>query len=283
MDLLRKSGVCDCHSHVFGPFSQFPLSESRTFDPPESLIQALENVWSSMGIERAVLVQGSAHGRDPRAMLDAISRSPATRRGVVLLDADTSEERLTALHNQGVRAIRFNWIRHLLGSDTRTPDERLADAATLIEKIAPLNWHVEIHIDIEDLEIAEHLPVPTGMPVVIDHMARIDMSSNSGLEQLKKLLCLLENDRFWVKVSGADRLASKSELLEVAIQPVREILSCAADRCVWGLDWPHVNLPRKRRDGELAEVLQRAAGGDDLLELILVTNPAKLYGFATCE
>jgi predicted TIM-barrel fold metal-dependent hydrolase len=279
MDFLKEFGACDCHSHVFGPFSRFMLSDQRTFDPPESPISALEEVWSSLGIERAVLVQGSAHGNDPSALLDAIARSPANRRGVVLLGPGTSERQLAGLRAQGVRGVRFNWIRHLLGRDTQTPEQRLAAAARLAEEIAPFKWHVEIHLDADDLDMAERIPVPAGMPVVIDHMARIDMSKDAAPAQIKKLLRLLESERFWVKVSGADRLALNSESLSVAIQPMRELFTHAADRCIWGLDWPHVNLSRKRSDMELAENLRNAAGGDDVLKLVLVKNPAKLYGF----
>jgi predicted TIM-barrel fold metal-dependent hydrolase len=279
MKLSTQFGACDCHSHVFGPFEQFPLSAARTFDSPESPIEELEKVWDSIGIDRSVLVQGSTHGDDHRALLAALARSPQTRRGVALLKSDVSAERLAELHDLGVRAVRFNWIRHLLGSDGRSERERLTDAAALLEKISASEWHVEIHIDIADLDMVTRLNVPDHMPVVIDHMARIDLSAPDASAQLAKLLRVLEGDSFWVKVSGGDRLAVKCVDLECAIYPMHEIIQSAPDRCVWGLDWPHVNLTAKRSDLALSNLLLEAAGDESALERVLIHNPAKLYGF----
>jgi predicted TIM-barrel fold metal-dependent hydrolase len=131
MKLLNKFGASDCHSHVFGPFACFPLSPARTFDPPESPIEKLEEVWGCLGLQRAVLVQGSAHGEDHAALLAAIQRSPQTRRGVALLGHGVSNETLTQLDLAGIRAVRFNWIHHLLGRDSRSQEQRLAEAACL--------------------------------------------------------------------------------------------------------------------------------------------------------
>ena len=120
MRLLPDFGVCDCHSHVFGPFDRFPLSETRSFTPSESAIETLEKVWTELGIDRAVLVQGSAHGYDNRAMLDAIARAPERRRGVALLPSDASDFHLSELHEAGVRGVRFNWVHHLLGKNSQS-------------------------------------------------------------------------------------------------------------------------------------------------------------------
>jgi len=279
MRLLEQFGVCDCHSHVFGPFASFPLSPVRTFDPPESPIENLETVWESVGIDRTILIQGSAHGEDHTALMAAIERSPKTRRGVALLSSDVSDETLTKLEGSGIRAVRFNWIRHLLGRDSRPEQERLNDAAKLLTRISRLGWHVEVHIDIADLDLLTRLAVPRGMAVVIDHMARIDVSASDSVAQLARLLRVLELDSFWVKISGADRLTLNCEDLKAAVKPMRRILEVVPDRCIWGLDWPHVNLARKRPDSELADLLHDLAGDRETLERILIHNPARLYGF----
>ena len=279
MNAFQMAGACDCHSHVFGPFTRFPLSNTRTFDPPESPVSDLEKVWTLAGLERAVLVQGSAHGKDPSALLDAIGLSPRSRRGVVLLDSDATEEHLAFLHERGVRAVRFNWIRHLLGTDTRNQEQRLAEAAKLIRRVARFDWHAEIHIDVGNLELAENIAAPDQTVIVIDHMARIDMADSQVEVHIERLVKLLQNKRFWVKLSGADRLASSSVDLSAALTAMKAVIQAAPDRCVWGLDWPHVNLSRKRPDEDLVELIQRAAGDESTLRQVLVMNPAKLYGF----
>ena len=279
MRLLEQFGVCDCHSHVFGPFREYPLSPKRTFDPPEATIEELEDVWKSVGIDRAVLVQGSAHGNDHAALLAALAYSPESRRGVALLASDVTESELSRLHQCGIRATRFNWTHHLLGSDNRSEEQRLREATALLERVAPLSWHVEVHIDIFDLDLLTRLRVPDSMPVVIDHMARLDATAPDASDQLARLLHILEDDRFWVKVSGADRLTAKCADLRPAVDIIRQILQAAPDRCVWGLDWPHVNLSRRRSDVELANTILAAADGETVLEQVMIRNPARLYGF----
>jgi len=274
-----KSGACDCHSHVFGPFAQFPLWSRRAYDPPESPIEELEEIWHTVGIDRAVLVQGSAHGDDHTALLAALARSPKTRRGVALLQSDVEDATLTALNQGGVRALRFNWIRHLRGSDRRSQRDHLADATQLLERVSSLGWHAEVHIDVADLDLVTRLSVPREMPVVIDHMARLDLSSQDSSYQLVRLLRILEHDSFWVKLSGADRLTAKRDDLEAAIQPMREILKNAPERCIWGLDWPHVNLTKIRSNAELVDLLLEVSGDQKTLERVLIHNPARLYGF----
>lgn len=280
MRLTDQFGACDCHSHVFGPFHRFRLSEKRTFDPPEAPIEALEDVWRSLGLTRAVLVQGSAHGDDHSAMLTAIEHSPDNRRGVAILSKDASDEMIATLHRGGVRAVRFNWVPHLLGRDPRSEQQRLNDTSQLLERISSLSWHAEVHIDLVDLELVTKLHIPRGMPIVIDHMARIDASDTNALQQTTRLLRFLDQGLFWVKLSGADRLTAKCNDLRLAMVPMQQIIQTIPERCVWGLDWPHVNLNRKRNDMELTELLLEVTGGEKTLKQLLIHNPAKLYGFS---
>ena len=44
----------------------------------------------TLGFERGVLVQGSAHGQDNSAMLDALERTPTRLRGVAVVDENVS-------------------------------------------------------------------------------------------------------------------------------------------------------------------------------------------------
>lgn len=283
MRLLTQFGACDCHSHVYGPFAKFPLSPKRTFDPPESPIEELEQVWNSFGMDRAVLVQGSAHREDHAALLAAIARSPGTRRGVALLSSDVADAELTKLHQQGIRAVRIHWVQHLRGNDSRTEWERLNQMAELLERVSLLRWHVELHVDSADLDLLDRIQVPLGMPVVIDHMARLDLSLPTASGDLLRLLRVLENDSFWVKISGADRLTMNCQSLGAASGSIRQVIAAAPERCVWGLDWPHVNLPAKRADIQLFDLLETVTNDKKTLERVLIHNPAKLYGFDTTE
>ncbi len=92
---------------------------------------------------------------------------------------------------------------------------------------------------------------------------------------------MLDYEFIWFKVSGADRVAARSQSLEDALPLMRSLVKEAPDRCVWGIDWPHVNLATKRDDGELARLLLRVTDDASVLQKILIRNPEKLYGFSS--
>lgn len=278
--MLRTFGVCDCHSHVYGPFHKFPLAKTRTFTPPESPIESLEAVWSSHGIDRAVLIQGSAYGTDHAALLQAIARDPENRRGLATVAWDVMDDDLAFLDRAGVRAVRFNWAKHLLGKSSLPREALMAKAVELMERVDLLGWHAEVHIDAEDLELVERLSIPSGMVLVVDHMARLDAASEQTQPLLGRLLALLDREQFWVKISGADRLAAECETLESAAPILKAVVREAPHKCVWGLDWPHVNLARKRSESELIRLLESVVPDDATLRTILIDNPARLYGFS---
>jgi len=279
MRLLEEFGACDCHSHVFGPFEEFPPSQQRSYDPPEAPIEELESVWRDIGIDRAVLVQSSIYGPDHRVLLAALQRDPKTRRGVAILDHSVKEAELEELHTKGIRAVRLHWVQHLLADHNRSEAAKVAKVSALNERIAPLRWHIEIHLDAADLKILKLLRLPSDIPVVIDHMARIDLSAPESEAQLGLLCLLLENPVFWIKLSGGDRLAQQRDDLRDALKVMTAIFRVAPDRCVWGLDWPHVNLSNKRSDLCLSQLLVEATGEEQVLRKVLKDNPARLYGF----
>jgi predicted TIM-barrel fold metal-dependent hydrolase len=73
-------GACDAHNHVFGPAAKFPYAPERRYTPEDAPKEALAVLHALLGIERAVVVQASCHGKDNRAMLDAIADAPDKRR-----------------------------------------------------------------------------------------------------------------------------------------------------------------------------------------------------------
>lgn len=273
------TNICDAHSHVYGPYTRFPLASGRAFDPPEAPLEELEALWDALGIQRAVLVQGSAFGADHRALTHAISRSPESRRGVGILPADFTDQDLEQLDSAGLRAARVNWVKHLNRGEDAGQISTPSDVARVADRIHGLGWHVEMHIDADMLDTAEELIKNTSGTLVIDHMARLDASL--GLEQprFQQLRRLLDHKNVWVKLSGADRLCRRCPSLEQAIPFMEIIGQQAPDRCVWGLDSPHVNLAAPRSDASLYQLFEDAIPDEGLRRKILVENPARLYRF----
>src|SRR6476469_2400917 len=88
------AGACDTHAHVFGPAARFPDAQDRSYTPPDAPLEKYLGMLDTLGFARGVLVQGSAHGRDNSAMLDALRRQPKRLRGVAVADADISPDEL---------------------------------------------------------------------------------------------------------------------------------------------------------------------------------------------
>ena len=80
------AGACDTHAHVFGPAARFPYAADRSYTPPDAPLEKYLAMLDTLGFARGVLVQGSAHGSDNSAMLDALARQPGRLRGVAVAD-----------------------------------------------------------------------------------------------------------------------------------------------------------------------------------------------------
>jgi predicted TIM-barrel fold metal-dependent hydrolase len=100
--------ACDTHAHVFGPAQRFAYTGDRSYTPPDAPLDKYLGMLDAIGFARGVLVQGSAHGCDNSAMLDALERRPDRLRGVAVADGDILPADLRAWDRLGVRGLRFN-------------------------------------------------------------------------------------------------------------------------------------------------------------------------------
>lgn len=272
--------ACDAHCHVFGPAAEFPFSSNASYTPPDSGIDEFEKLQDQLGLSRAVFVQASCHGTDNRAMLDAMARgqqADGTRRyaGVAMIDESFTEAQIAELHEAGVRGTRFNFVAHLGGA----PD--LDVFWRLVHRVAEFDWHIVLHFDAKDLPSYTDLIDALPTPYVIDHMARVDASADIGQEPFQQLLQLMRNDeRAWVKISGAERLTADGPPPYDDVVPYAQALvEAAPDRILWGTDWPHPNVRHMPDDGDLVDLLAKYAPDPAVRHKILVDNPARLYDF----
>jgi 2-pyrone-4,6-dicarboxylate lactonase len=265
--------ACDAHCHVFGPAAKFPYAEEAPYWPPDSPFEALQKLHSILGVERAVIVHASCHGSDMRVTLDAIRRSGGRYRGTCIVDESVSEKDLERLHEGGIRGVRFNFVKHLGGR----PD--MAFFRKTVDRAKALGWHLILHLDAEDLVEFDETFKAIPVPMVIDHMGRVNAAA--GLEQpaFKLLLEWMRHERFWVKICGAERVSAKGPPFEDAVPFAQALIAAAPERILWGTDWPHPNVRWMPNDGKLVDLLAQMAPDPALRKTILVDNPARLYGF----
>jgi predicted TIM-barrel fold metal-dependent hydrolase len=263
--------ACDAHCHVFGPAAKFPYAPERRYTPPDAPSEKLAALHRHLGISRAVLVQASAHGKDNRAMLDAIAHDPAHRRGVAMVEADVADDELRRLHEGGVRAVRYNFVRHLGGAPDHAAIERMA------ARIAPLRWHLVLHLDAEDIVEHEAFLRRLRVPFVIDHMGRVE--AGLGIDQpfFRRLVDLMRLPNAWVKVSGSERVSTALGDFSDALPFAAKLVETAPDRVLWGTDWPHPNVRVMPDDGALVDLIPAFATDAASQHRLLVDNPTRLY------
>ena len=205
-------------------------------------------------------------------MLDAIAAGHGRYRGVAMVARDVSRKELDALHEGGIRGVRFNFVTHL-----GQPADRDA-IREIVAKIAPLGWHAVVHFDAHRLAGLAPFLKELQLLLVIDHMGRIDASAGVEQEAFQLLLELMDDPRFWVKVSGSERLSRTGPPFHDAAEYGRLLVEQFPQRVLWGTDWPHPNIGEQMPDdGALVDLLARIAPDPQQLKTLLVDNPARLY------
>ena len=264
-------GACDAHCHVFGPGERFPYAPNRTYTPPDAPKEMLAALHKFLGFSRAVLVQASCHGIDNSAMLDAIAASDNTIRGVAMVGGHVTDAELERLHAGGARGARFNFVAHLGGA----PDLKVVESVAA--RIAPLGWHLQLHLDAEDIHTYRDFLNRLRVPFIIDHMGRVQAQHGLDQQPFKLLLDLMKNELAWIKVSGPERISAKGKPYHDAIPFARALIDAAPDRVLWGTDFPHPNVKAMPNDGELVDLFAMTCDDEGLRRKILIDNPTRLY------
>lgn len=274
--ILPPPGACCTQAHVFGPAERFPYADGRGYTPPDAPIETYLKLLETLGLDRGIIVHGSAHGSDNRASLDGIATAPDRLRGIAVVDPDIADSELENLAEGGMRGIRLStMLKGAVGSEQLAP---------MADRIKHLGWHIVLHVN-DSREIAElestlrNLPVP----IVIDHLSRIRGGQGVNYVGFQALLALLrETDHVWAKVSSWYRLSDQGPPYDDMTPLAHALIDARVDRVIWGTNWPHPILwdyPMPN-DIDLFDQFMDWAGDDATRRQILVANPEQLYGFA---
>jgi 2-pyrone-4,6-dicarboxylate lactonase len=274
-------GAVDAHCHIFGPGAEFAYAPERRYTPCDASKAQLFALRDRLGFSRNVIVQATCHGTDNSAMADALKASAGKARGVATVRRDVMDAELHALHEAGVRGVRFNFIKRLVDF---TPKDELMEIAG---RISGLGWHVVVYFEAVDLPDLWDFFTTLPTAVVVDHMGRPDVSKPiDGPEFALFIKFMTENPNVWSKVSCPERLSiSGPPALNGEERPYRDVVPFARrivemfpDRVLWGTDWPHPNLKgHVPDDGLLVDFIPRIATTPEFQRKLLVENPMRLY------
>jgi len=266
-------GAVDAHCHVFGPGHIFPYAPERKYTPCDASRQQLVALREHLGFSRNVVVQATCHGTDNRALVDALVHSNGTMRGVGGVDVSVSDDELEALHQVGVRGVRFNFVKRLVDALPREPLKEIA------RRIEPLGWHIVIYFEAHELPELFDFFVSLPTTIVVDHMGRPDVSQPvEGPEFALFLTLMREHENFWSKVTCPERLSRSGPDYSDVVPFGRRLVEEFPDRVLWGTDWPHPNMKSHMPDdGKLVDFIPKIAPTEALQRRLLVENPMRLY------
>ena len=270
-------GAVDAHCHVFGPMAQFPFSPKAKYLPEDAGPDMLFALRDHLGFSKNVIVQASCHGTDNSATLDAIAKSNGKARGVAVVDPAISEDGLHALHEGGMRAIRFNFLKRLVDN---APKDKFLEVARRL----PSGWHVVIYFEADILEELRPFMDAIPVPIVIDHMGRPDVTQGPDGPDMRAFRALLDSRAdIHFKPTCPDRLDAVKEggggdPWNAFADAVAPLVADYPDRCIWGTDWPHPNMADEvPDDGHLVDMIPRIAPTAELQRKLLIDNPEALY------
>jgi len=274
--LKAPPGSCDTHLHIYGPPERYPLLQERNYTPdPHSTLDDYLRMHQKLGLERAVIVTGSAYGTNNQITLDALARLKGTFKALALLDPAITNAELARFKEAGFTGFRIkvNGKGGLSFDDTKKILPRIKDFA----------WHVEFMSQSLD-EVLASVPFlgSLKMPYVLDHVAHAEPGMSDKNANFRELLRVLDSEEHaWINLYSFYQLSKQGPPDYADIVPVvQSIVATRPDHVIWGSNWPHAGVPVPMpNDGDLLDFLLVAAPDETIRKLILSENPAKLYGW----
>ncbi|WP_233830560.1 amidohydrolase family protein [Paraburkholderia sp. ZP32-5] len=260
-------GACDCHAHIYGPPERYPYRAGRRYTPAPVGLAEYRAALAALGLTRAVIVQPTIYD-DNQITLDALAASGGQWCGIAQLKTDVSDAQLQLLDAAGFRGVRMH---------TRSG---LDDLELIARRVAQFGWHVQLHLDAHTLPDIGARLARLPVPVVIDHFARIVIQQGVDQPGFRMLLTLLESGRCWVKLSAPFRLGDEVSPYAGVLPFARALVAARPDRLIWGSDWPHSSFHGVMPNmGVLLGLVGKWAPDAGIRDMILGSNPARLYGF----
>ena len=273
---MKTAGIIDCHAHIIDP-GRFAYADGPGYRPrphETGTREAFGAVLEANGVSHALLVQPSCYGTDNSAMLDAVARAPGRYKAIAVVATDTTEDALVALARRGVVGVRFNLVSYERDALAK------AAAAGLLDRLRAAGLFAQIYA--HDTQWPEIVALLGGheVKVVIDHFGVRDIRSGPAAPGFQAVLELGRRGHAAVKLSAPFRLAPASSGYAALDACAERLLSVfGSERCVWGSDWPFLDVEGRIDYAALPATLERWLPDAADRRRVLWTNPVRLFGF----
>lgn len=268
--------VIDCHAHIIDT-ARFPLAHGPGYKPRPHEAGPKETycgVLDSHRVKHALLVQPSGYGTDNAAMLDAIASYAGRFKGIAVIDPRTPERALEDLARRGVVGVRFNLPTYERDALTRP------EAPAFLARLKALGWYAQVFAD--DAQWAEIAPIlrKSGVKVLIDHFGVRDLSRGLDQPGFQAVLRLGREGNAVVKLSAPFRISGEPGAYGDLKPFARAVIEAfGIENCVWGSDWPFINLGAPMRYAAALQAVEHWLDDAGDLDRVLWHNPARLFGF----
>jgi D-galactarolactone isomerase len=155
-----------------------------------------------------------------------------------------------------------------------------ASLAPVARRIADLGWHVQLQLNGRELgdRVDELLALP--LPIVVDHVGRFMPPVEPDDAAFEALLRLVDSGRFWVKLSAPYESTHDGAPHYPAVTTLaHRLLAHAPERMLWATNWPHPGQDDPLTSADLIALRDEWLPTEQLQRLVLVDNPAAVYGF----
>ena len=280
------ANACDCHTHIFGDPAKFPWFAGRVYTPETASPEEQAALHHALHIKRVVIVTPSVYGTDNAATLYGMKARGADARGVAVINDQTPDGDVAAMHKAGVRGIRLN----LATGGTNDPALARARFQAALPRMAKLGWHIQIYTNLAVIAAIKGDVMTSPVAVVFDHFGGAKASLGTAQPGFSDLVDLVRSGKAYVKISGAYRASNEAPDYPDVVPLAKALIAANAERVVWGTDWPHPNSDSGKPateltplyqidDGRLLDQLPVWAPDAAVRKKILVDNPARLYQF----
>lgn len=278
-NLLVNSEKIDCHFHIID-LQRFPLAEGMGYHPRQDESGTFAEMCETFklhDVRAGLAVQPSGYGYDNRALLDAIEKSNGSLKGIGVVEPGCTQEGLAYLQEQGVVGLRFNFVDF---------DERgLGHAQTgrLLSMMDELGMFVDMQCSPDMLMEAAPLLLESRVKILVDHCGRPTPSRGIWEKSFQGLLRLSDYTEMFIKLSGPFRESLEPFPHRDLDSFVHRIVDAfSVKRCVWGSDWPFINMGSKPRPA-YEQTISWISGllSEDQLKSVFMDTPTGLFGFKT--
>lgn len=269
--------LADCHVHVID-LTRYPAEPGIGYTPlphEQGNGAQLSDALAARGFSRALLVQPSCYGFDNTAMLDAIEGSGGRFAGIAVVPAQMRSSEMRALRRRGIVGIRLNLGNFDPDLFSRT------DTDDLLGLARDTGWFVQVYAIGRAWDSITERLAASGARILIDHLGHPDVAGDIDQPGFRAVLALARETDAVIKLSGAFRLSPQpAGFRDVDRFAQAAIGQFGVDRCVWGSDWPFINIGKQVGYADQLAVLERWLPDEAQRDKVLAANPARLFGFS---